>query len=138
MADPEVAPVDELERRRLLAESVRDELRRAGLPAHAAADGPRAGGAEVDVDPGTDSLGGVFVDWNPDPALTKAVVAAAEAGDFESAAARQSSAIHAYMSTAIVGILRAAGLQAEAGRNDLSPDTVYVESPSGTTAMGTA
>ncbi|MVU76649.1 hypothetical protein GPX89_05240 [Nocardia sp. ET3-3] len=135
MSDSDVAPTEEIERRRLLADRVRAELRRAGLPAHDAFRDARTGGAAVGVDSGNDMIGGVFIDWRPAPALTDAVVAAAQAGEFESAAARQSLEISVAMSSAIIAILRAAGLHAEAGLNDLSPDTVFVESPD---ARGTA
>ncbi|MGW4244328.1 hypothetical protein [Nocardia sp. NPDC004722] len=134
MTDAPIASAEELARRRLLADRVHAELRRAGLPTHDAFEGDDRAGAAVGVDPGNDSLGGVFIDWRPDPELTAAVVAAAWDGDPEFTAARRSNEIGDAMSTAITAILRTAGLHAEAGANDLDPQTVYVVQP---TATGT-
>src|SRR5258708_644065 len=108
--------------RRELADRVRAELRRAGIPAHLAAGARGAAGAVgagVEVDAGEAAAGGVFVRWQPDPALTRAVVESMRTGQPDAEAIRHSGSVKAHMRDAIIGILRSAGLRAEAERDDM-------------------
>ncbi|MFJ6650430.1 hypothetical protein ACIQPS_32765 [Streptomyces sp. NPDC091290] len=111
-----------------LAERVRRELALAGLPALRADQDDQAG-ALVEVDVGDDAEGGVFVDWRPDPALTRAAVDLMQKGRYQASEIAYNGAVRAHMQQAIIGILRSAGLQADeaaAFDGDLRPLSVRV------------
>ncbi|MFI1913065.1 hypothetical protein [Nocardia sp. NPDC020380] len=125
MSNPNSVPEAELERRRELAKRVRAELERAGLPTLEAAGAVGFAGAVVGVDPGDDSLGGVFVDWQADSALRKAAAAAVEESRFDDPAIRHNGIVAEQMGEAISGILRSAGFETEID-DDLAPSVVHV------------
>ncbi|MFG3181840.1 hypothetical protein [Streptomyces nigra] len=111
-----------------LAERVRLELALAGLPA-LREDQDEQAGALVEVDAGDDAAGGVFVDWRPDPALTRDAVDMMLKGEHHAPAVRHNGAVCSHMQQAIIGILRSAGLQADEAavfEGDLRPLSVRV------------
>src|SRR5690349_15608444 len=95
---------------RALAERVRAVLDEAGIPNHSADDLPRPPGAEIEIDHGGDEMGGVFVDWRAGEALHSAVQEATMAGRADDPAIRQSMLISMSMRDAMIGVLRASGL----------------------------
>ncbi|MFE0723011.1 hypothetical protein EF919_29055 [Streptomyces sp. WAC02707] len=116
-----------LAERSSIADRVCEELRMAGLPAHRwKPDVDGAIGAEVAVDPGEGSVGGIFVTWTADfgPALAESLLS----GDFQAPVIRQNGAVAQHMQEAIIGILRAAGLDAAPSGDDMNPLAVRVAS----------
>ncbi|HTI26564.1 MAG TPA: hypothetical protein VL652_36605 [Kutzneria sp.] len=135
-----------LARRDELADRICVELHRAGLPArrHSVGD-EQVAGAEVSVDrTEEEDGGGVFVQWQPDPALTRAAVGLPE-GDLDEQALRaaamalpgrandpdliHSGAVRRHMQAAIIAILCSAGLHAYAPESEYEPYMVQVELP---------
>ncbi|MBQ0947992.1 hypothetical protein [Streptomyces sp. RK76] len=116
-----------LEERNQIADRAYEELRRAGLPAHRwRRDADGSPGAEVIVDPGVDAAGGVVVTWtaNFGPALAESLLS----GDLQAPVIRQNGAVARHMQEAIIGILRAAGLEATPSEDDMNPLAVRVAS----------
>ncbi|MBZ6081575.1 hypothetical protein [Streptomyces olivaceus] len=121
------ASEDVLEERNRIADRTYAELRRAGLPAHRwKRDANESPGAEVTVDPGEDSAGGVVVTWTADfgPALAESLLS----GDLQAPVIRQNGAVARHMQEAIIGILKAAGLEATISGDDMNPLAVRVAS----------
>ncbi|AKZ55503.1 hypothetical protein SAM23877_2454 [Streptomyces ambofaciens ATCC 23877] len=115
------------EERNRIADRAYEELRRAGLPAHRwKRDADGSPGAEIAVDPGEDSVGGVIVTWTADfgPALAESLLS----GDLQAPVIRQNGAVARHMQEAIIGILRAAGLEAAPSEDDMNPLAVRVAS----------
>ena len=141
-----VASDDVLARRDELADRVCVELKRAGLPArqHSVGD-KQVAGAEVSVDrTEEEDGGGVFVQWRPDPGLTRAAVGLPEGElddqDFRTAAmtlpgrANDPALVHSgtvkqHMQAAIIAILRSAGLHAYDPDSEYEPYVVQVNLP---------
>ncbi|MGW1952422.1 hypothetical protein ACWCPI_06600 [Streptomyces sp. NPDC001920] len=132
--DHREAPEDVVAERTALADQVCRELALAGLPA-SREDRDDQVGALVEIDTGDDAAGGVFVDWRPDPALTRAAMERMQKGEYRAPVIEHDGAVRAHMQKAITGILRSAGFRADAAADfdgDLRPLSVRVE-PGGPT-----
>jgi len=135
-----------LARRDELADRICAELTRAGLPArrHSVGD-EQVAGAEISVDrTEEEDGGGVFVQWQPDPGLTRAAVGLPE-GELDEQALRtaamtlpgraddpsliHSGVVRQQMQAAIIAILRSAGLRAHDPGSEYEPYTVQVDLP---------
>lgn len=126
MSDFVKAPDHLLADRNQLADHVCRELQRAGIPAFRTGDVAELAGAEVQVDPGDDAAGGVFVDWHPDPDLSRAVAESVQNEEFSAPVIQHFGAISTHMQDAILGILRSAGFQVEVARDDMRPMVIHV------------
>lgn len=141
-----VASDEVLARRDELADRICVELKRAGLPArqHSVGD-EQVAGAEVSVDRSEEEDGGgVFVQWRPDRALTRAAVGLPE-GELDEQALRSaamalpgrandprlihSGVVKRHMQTAIIAILCSAGLHAYDPESEYEPYAVQVDLP---------
>lgn len=102
-------------------------LRRVGLPAFRLEnEGEKPEGAVVTVDLGADAAGGVFVNWKCD--LTRAAAKSLQDGDMQAQVIRKSGAVSQHMQKAIIGLLKAAGMDADADTDDMNPLAVCVAS----------
>jgi hypothetical protein len=124
MDEHHVVSYEVMAERNETARRVRHELQAAGLPAHIDGSEPDLpGGAEVSVDNGSDNLGGVTVEWVPtlanDPSLRS---------DSGLMRGKQAGLIARHMNTAIIEILKIAGMEAGENEDDLNPLTVRVAS----------
>jgi hypothetical protein len=128
MSDYVRATEDVLADRNKLADQVCQALRLAGLAAFRQPNSDDAAGAEVEVDPGDDAAGGVFVTWNPHRTISEAVIENLQTGRLQAPVIQHSGAIASHMMNAMVGILRSAGFQADASDDDMRPMTVHVAS----------
>ncbi|WP_019929531.1 hypothetical protein [Nocardia sp. BMG111209] len=127
MAGFEQVPEDELAQRWELAERVVSELRRAGLPSSLFGRGEPSIGAVVAVDSGIDTLGGVWVDWRVGADLSAVIHEAVLSRRSDEPALQHFGNITQNMARAIAAILRSAGLRADTGSNEESPNSVSVE-----------
>ena len=113
-----------------LADKICRELQLAGVPAFRE-DRDDQAGALVEVDTGDDAAGGVFVDWKPDPSLTRAAVEKMQNGEYQAPVIAYAGAVRAHMQKALIGILGSAGFQADAADafgGDMRPLSVRVAS----------
>ncbi|WP_415951717.1 hypothetical protein [Streptomyces sp. KLOTTS4A1] len=129
MTQFEKANGTEISERENLADGVARALTMAGLTAIAreADHDPHTGGALILVDPGADTQGGVFVQWEVHPSLSRAASAGAARGENQSPAFLYFSSIIPQMQTVLIAILGAAGFRATDANDDMSPYTIRVE-----------
>lgn len=121
------APQDILAERKAIAERVCRELESAGLPAFRLGEGEGEWeGAAVTVDSGADAAGGVTVSWKC--ALGRAAAERLSAGDVQARVIQQSGVVSQHMQQAIIGLLRAAGMDADTDEDDMNPLAVRVVS----------
>jgi hypothetical protein len=128
-----LVPAEVLDRWGRLAAQVRDALAGAGLPVAPDRDDCLAGatvgyfaGATVDVDPGDDDAGGVFVRWHPHRRLTNAALAAVAEQRFDDPALGHFGAVAEAMRQAIWSILDAAGFALADPHTDYRPLEIQV------------
>jgi hypothetical protein len=95
-----------------IAEKVRLSLEYAGIAAYLATGEPGRPGAEIEVDPGADDAGGVFVSWVRSGELIRAAVEAVKEGRQESPVVVFSESIARHMRDVMVEVLRLSGFQA--------------------------
>ncbi|WP_326644727.1 hypothetical protein OG884_11070 [Streptosporangium sp. NBC_01755] len=116
-----------------LAAQVRNALVTAGLPVLAPELAPQlAAGAEVDVDPGDDAAGGVFVSWQVSPRLRDCALRELKymrtppEDDAEIAAVRHQGAISRAMMHAMIDVLTSAGFSAADAHEEYRPFALRV------------
>ncbi|MFF3013081.1 hypothetical protein [Streptomyces sp. NPDC057939] len=120
---------EEAARQEALATDVRNELVAAGLPLLAPGLQPvLAGGAYVDVDPGADAAGGVYVRWLTSPRLRECALRAhrlLQPCD-DVPAVRHCDAVEVAMMGAMTAILTSAGCTVEDPRDEYRPNSLRV------------
>lgn len=123
MYEHHVASEEVMAERNKTARRVRHELQAAGLPAYIdGIDPDLPAGAEVSVDNGVDNLGGVTVEW------LAGLSEPSTRSDSGLSPAKQAGLVSRHMNTAIIEILKIAGLAASENEDDLNPLTVRVAS----------
>jgi hypothetical protein len=119
---------DELAGMEVLARWVRNELAAAGLPVIPDVNPVLAGGAEVEVDPGRDVSGGVFVGWSASPRLRECAGRTFSLRQLNDPLLRHSSQIAAAMTQAMAAILTSAGFTVEDANDEYRSDQLRVVS----------
>ncbi|MBL1097047.1 hypothetical protein [Streptomyces coffeae] len=114
------------ERWRRLADQVCTHLAAAGLPVIPEMDFRVSAGAQVDIDPGGDSAGGVYVGWRAHPWLWSAFVDGARQQHPQETLARHLSGLGEAMRDAIDRILTTGGFTVGPSPNDLAQHLLYV------------
>jgi hypothetical protein len=109
-----------------LAGGVLVELQLAGLPTSLISDAAFSVGAEIEVDPGDDEAGGVFVTWRPDERLSGAAAESVRNGRFDDAVVQHSGSVALFMRNAIIEILKSAGFSVEPSMDDMRPLSAHV------------
>ncbi|MFI6316357.1 hypothetical protein ACIBG8_02505 [Nonomuraea sp. NPDC050556] len=106
-----------------LAVRLREDLDAAGF---ASLDHDSATGVNVEVDPGNDPGGGVFVSWVVGPALLEQIRQPVLSGDLQSPAIRHHRVINEAMEQALRVILLSAGHRVEPANDEYRPLTLRV------------
>ncbi|MGW4461273.1 hypothetical protein [Micromonospora sp. NPDC004704] len=116
-----LVPAAVLDEWKHLAAQVRGVLAEAGLPVAAEGDDDYFAGVTVDVDPGDDEAGGVFVLWRPHRRLGNAVVVSVTEQRMDDPVLRHFGAIAEAMRQAIWSILDSAGFTVTDPHTDYRP-----------------
>lgn len=123
-----LVPATVLDEWNRLAARVRDTLAEAGLPVAAENEPEYFAGVTVDVDPGDDEAGGVFVLWRPHRRLGNAVAESVTAQRVDDPVLEHFGAIAEAMRQAIWSILDSAGFTATEPHTDYRPLQLQVVS----------
>ncbi|SEH02036.1 hypothetical protein SAMN05444920_12392 [Nonomuraea solani] len=126
MADFERRSDEELGALRALAERVAFELDRAGLPIITGSETRPAGGAELELDPGDDSAGGLYLHWRNAHLLADEVSEQLLGGRLSSPLIDHAGRIGSAMCEAMIKILESSGIGAGMSTDDLRPLSVRV------------
>lgn len=123
---------EELAALNALAEDVRDVLAEAGLPTTGdLAPGLRVG-VRVEVDPGDDDAGGVWVAWRTHPQMALAAAVCVDEGRFDDPILTRQGDVLEAMQRALLEILTSAGFQASDPEHDYRPyELLVVSGPKG-------
>ena len=116
-----LVPAEVLDNWKRLAERVREVLAEAGLPVAPENDDDYFAGVTVDVDPGDDAAGGVFVLWRPHRRLGNAVVASVTEQRVDDPVLQHFGAVAEAMRQAIWSILDSAGFSVTEPLTDYRP-----------------
>ncbi|MFF4544264.1 hypothetical protein [Streptomyces sp. NPDC001435] len=124
------ADAETLRRWEAWASEARTQLAAAGLPVEPHGLDPAVGaGAVVEVDPGADEAGGVYVSWRPAPVLRVAAMRCAMEQRPEDPVLGHIGAIDSAMTEAIRAVLTAGGFDIGDSPNDFAEGAVYVIGP---------
>ncbi|UXY27027.1 hypothetical protein [Streptomyces sp. HUAS TT20] len=124
------ADAETLRRWEAWASEARTQLAAAGLPVEPHGLDPAVGaGAVVEVDPGADEAGGVYVSWRPAPVLRVAAMRRAMEQRSDDPVLGHMNAIDKAMTEAIRAVLTAGGFEIGDSPNDFAEGTVYVIGP---------
>ncbi|MGW3143148.1 hypothetical protein ACWDG1_00410 [Streptomyces sp. NPDC001177] len=124
------ADAETLRRWEAWASEARTQLAAAGLPVEPHGLDPAVGaGAVVEVDPGADEAGGVYVSWRPAPVLRVAAMRCAMAQRSDDPVLGHIRAIDEAMTEAIRAVLTAGGFVIGESPNDFAEGAVCVIGP---------
>lgn len=117
----------EVQRRHELAAMVHSALSKAGIPASLHPEGHHRSGAIIDVDTGSDGMGGVYVLWQFSEEMIDEMSDPLRAGDLAHPTLQLSQQITAAMQEAIITVLNAFGLNAIRWEDDTGESGVSVK-----------
>jgi hypothetical protein len=118
-----------LRRREAWAREVRTQLAAAGLPMQADMQAPVGAGVVVEVDPGDDRAGGVYVGWDTAPVLRMAALRRSVHTEERKQVLRHVIAVEEAMTRAIRDILTTGGFTLGENPNPYATGMLYVTRP---------